>query len=372
MKSMKSVFIFFLFFFLEGIIYVHGIYADSGNELAAHATGAVINDTISGGDSSGKNDSPVKYFEKDGELFFYGRLIWDEAVYAVRYMVVMEQKIENLDTYREILRVNSEQTYLDINVPPGEYRFMVMSYNILGLLDAQTEWDYFTVHNPITLLQPRSGVALSNNPLSPSSVIWSTEMPLQNSRVIFSREPDPTKDPRAIVQYVAQDTKSINLPALGEGIWYWTVLGDTSDGLSVSATVPLWFTLLSMPLLSSPQYIRPGSDEVITLKQLTADRKITFEWETVPEANAYIFSLFGYSDKQELLVFSSPSPETSFELTNLTILKVEKYIWQVEAVYVSRSGTIERRGILLPQTFDLNVQRSGTLRNMNPGTTYGF
>ena len=105
-----------------------------------------------------------------------------------------------------------------------------------------------------------------------------------------------------------------------------------------------------------------------------AERKITFEWKQVPDANAYIFSLYGNSGKQDVPVFSSPGPipGTSFELTDLTILNMDDYTWQVEAVRVSRNGTIERRGIIQRQSFAVNIQRSDSLRTRNPGNTFGL
>ena len=387
MEIKKLLLMFSLLFFLEGFVFAQGEAEDSGDISAASAIPAApavpsasavlaaetIPDTnVPVNASLTDNESPVSLSESGTDLLFYRRLTWDEARYAVRYTVVMEQKRDNLDAYMEVLRRNTEQTFIDITVPPGEYRFLVMSFNVLGLLDAQSEWDYFIVRNPITLQLPRNGVSLSNNPLSPSPVIWSTELSLQNSRVIFSREPEPARDPRAIVQYVDQGITTINLPPLGEGIWYWTVLGDTADGLSVSAAAPMWFTLVSLPLLSSPQYTKPDYNEIITLDQLMEERKISFEWEPVPEANAYIFSLYGITEKQDLLYSSSPSAETSFDLTDLTILKMDDYVWQVEAVLVSRNGTIERRGIIQQQSFVVYIRRSDTLRTRNPATIYGF
>jgi len=371
--EIKKTFLFFsLLFFLEGISFAQGGNEGSDNNSTTPTRETVPNESVSAGNSSPEGDVAARFSETDGDLFYSQRLSWDEARYAVRYTVILEQKRENADAYVEVLRRNTERTYIDVTVPPGEYRYQVMSFNVLGLPDTQSDWDYFVVRNPITLLLPRSGDSLSNNPLSPSSVIWSMELPLQNIRAIFSRESDPAKDPRAIVQYVDQGTTTINLPPLGEGIWYWTVLGETSEGTSVSPAAPLWFTLISMPLLSSPHYIRPGHNEVITLDQLMAERKITFEWDQVPEANAYIFTLYGISDKRDLLFSSSPMSETSFDLTDLTVLAMDDYIWQVEAVLVSRNGTIERRGIIQLQSFVVYIRRSDTLRTRNPGTRYGL
>ena len=83
--------------------------------------------------------------ETDTCLLFLQRLTWEEALYAVRYTVILERKTEHLDMYAEVLRRNVEITYIDISVPPGEYRYRVLSYNILGMLDSQSDWEYFDV-----------------------------------------------------------------------------------------------------------------------------------------------------------------------------------------------------------------------------------
>jgi len=229
-----------------------------------------------------------------------------------------------------------------------------------------------TVHTPITLTAPRAGVSLPIDPSSPPLIRWSVDEPLRNSRVIFSRNQDPTSDPRAVIIYVDQGVTSIPLPALTEGLWYWIVQGDAVDGQGISAAAPSWFSITARPPLSSPLYIQPEAEEVITLEQLMEDRNITFIWEEVPEANAYIFSLYGVTDKQELLFASSPEPDTSFILTDLALLTLEDYVWQVEAVTISRSGTVERRGLLEQHPFKVNITRSDSIRTRSQGTMYGL
>ena len=370
-KVFLMFFLLFLFFFPGGMIFAQDNLAGSGNKSAAYVTDAIPKENTPIKGSPAEGETPFRLSETGKDTLFFQRLSWNSARYAVSYTVVLEQKRGNTDPYTEVLRRSTEKTYFDLSLPPGEYRFLVMSINVLGKLDAQTEWDYFSIRNPITLLLPKSGVSMSNNPLSPSSVVWTTELPLQNSKVIFSRDPDPVKDPRAIIQYAAQSMTTINLPPLGEGVWYWTVMGTTPDGTNVSATAPLWFSLVSLPPLTSPKYIQPGINEKITLDKLMADRKITFKWEQVPEANAYIFSIYGISDRQDLLFSSSPVYATSFDLIDLTILTSDYYFWQIEAVYVSRTGTIERRGLIKQQSFEIQIHRSDTIRTNNSAKRYG-
>ena len=83
--------------------------------------------------------------ETDNSLLFFQRLKWEEAEYAVSYHVILERKRDNMDTYTEVLRKNVTEPYLDISVPAGEYRYQVLSFNILGLLDSQSDWEYFIV-----------------------------------------------------------------------------------------------------------------------------------------------------------------------------------------------------------------------------------
>ena len=85
--------------------------------------------------------------EAGGSIRFIQRLSWQKAQYAVRYSVLLERKNEEMDTFVEALRRNldAEINYIDVSVPAGEYRYRVYSFNVLGLLDTSTEWEYFTV-----------------------------------------------------------------------------------------------------------------------------------------------------------------------------------------------------------------------------------
>ena len=228
------------------------------------------------------------------------------------------------------------------------------------------------VRTPITLTAPRSGVTLRNDSSSPPVISWSTDEFLQNTRVIFSRLNDPSHDQRAIVQFVEQDITSINLPALSEGVWYWIVEGETLGGHGISAAAPSFFTLLPPLPYPAPVYLQPYANQLFTLAQITVDRRINFLWEEVPGANAYIFSLFGQTDRQELLLTSASSPDTSYVLTDLTLLTANNYTWQVEAVSVARNGIIEKRGMIQKYSFTIDSNStSEPLRTRAPGTVYG-
>jgi len=119
--------------------------AASGAESGA-ASGSSTADTPANG-SPVEGEPSFRLSETENTKLFFQRLNWDKAQYAVRYTVILERKGENLDTFTEVLRRNMDaaETYLDVSVPAGDYRFRVISFNVLGLMDSQTNWEYFSV-----------------------------------------------------------------------------------------------------------------------------------------------------------------------------------------------------------------------------------
>jgi len=85
--------------------------------------------------------------EAGGGVRFVQRLTWEKAQYAVRYSVLMERRSDELDIWQEVLRRNMDADilYIDVSVPAGDYRYRVYSFNIIGRLDSQTDWEYFVV-----------------------------------------------------------------------------------------------------------------------------------------------------------------------------------------------------------------------------------
>jgi len=93
----------------------------------------------------GEGEPSFRLSETEGSTLFYQRLKWEEAQFAVSYHVILERKRENLDVYAEVMRKNVTEPFIDISVPAGDYRYRVMSFNVLGLMDTQSDWEYFKV-----------------------------------------------------------------------------------------------------------------------------------------------------------------------------------------------------------------------------------
>ncbi|MCL2130548.1 MAG: hypothetical protein FWH35_09370, partial [Treponema sp.] len=311
----------------------------------------------------------------DFKLFSTGNPVPLYEVSSLRDTVV--QAYFNTDTagrYRWTIQANME----DLHEMSRKRGLIKENYFSIGSSEYETVPGFVrgvikagAVHAPISLIVPWNGVSLYNSGYSASQVRWSANEALFNTRVIFSRDLDPASDPKAIIYYAGDDAASMALPPLGEGVWYWIVQGNTITGQGLSAAAPSWFTIVPPPPLDSPKYLNPLDDVVITLDQLMDSRKLMFQWEEVPDANAYIFTLFDTLE-HKMLITSPPREETFFELYDLAILTANDYNWQVEAVNISRNGAIERRGIIKESSFMVDISRSDNLHARVQGTGYGY
>jgi hypothetical protein len=87
----------------------------------------------------------------------------------------------------------------------------------------------------------------------PGEVRWNSPEPVGSSRFVLSSEPNPlTGTP---LMDINNPGRSITLPPLGEGTYYWTIEAKTADGIDISATSTASFQVLPAPriTLNSPE-----------------------------------------------------------------------------------------------------------------------
>jgi hypothetical protein len=184
--------------------------------------------------------------------------------------------------------------------------------------------------------------------------------------------------------------------SLGPGTWYWRVMpvfppvyeGRASfspaslfrieqGGGDLGMVLPA--PVLPVPVLPErateqpaplppPLNRQPSTGYRIGIEQLKESDSIVFSWSAVQGANAYIFTLFEQTASGRRLIISRP-PESrrSWTLENLATLGRGTFVWQVEAVRVSSTGTIERRGSIVENSFVIDIPRSGLVEVEVPG-----
>jgi hypothetical protein len=96
-------------------------------------TGAPQADSGAGGDRTAFRmdvDSRVRLFVQ--------HLEWEKAELAAYYVIILEQR--QVNGYSQVLRREMEENFLDVSLPAGEYRYKIISYNIFGLMDDESDW----------------------------------------------------------------------------------------------------------------------------------------------------------------------------------------------------------------------------------------
>ncbi|MCL2243880.1 MAG: hypothetical protein FWC03_05345 [Treponema sp.] len=79
---------------------------------------------------------------------FFQHISWSKEEYALFYEVAIQKEEGG---YRDYRHESTEETFLNISLPPGKYRFNVLPYDLLGQSGQASEWKTFEI---LTAYQP--------------------------------------------------------------------------------------------------------------------------------------------------------------------------------------------------------------------------
>ncbi|QQO10932.1 FecR domain-containing protein [Breznakiella homolactica] len=227
---------------------------------------------------------------------------------------------------------------------------------------------------PVSLDYPSSGHRYQGLAAlrTPDRIRWSSTENVVSSRFILSTSTN-LANTRAIIMDTRNPGTNITLPRLTAGTYYWTVTAFTDDEFDISAGKWNSFTVLAIPPLAAPAMRSPQNNFIFGPAELRGMRTMAFEWAAVNGANAYIFSLYRNSSSgtPELLLKSDPQTNTSYTLSNLSILDRGTFTWRVEAVNRGRDGTIEQPGTPGESRFTINLPETERVQGRDPGALYG-
>jgi hypothetical protein len=115
-------------------------------------------------------------------------LSWEAEPLASRYEVMVQRSDEAQDPaaeYHEILRMTTENAFIDCTLPAGSYRYRVTVYNLFGRPETSSEWAMFVINAP----KPPPVIALEREPPPPKP----TPTPKAPPQV----PPEPAPTPKA-------------------------------------------------------------------------------------------------------------------------------------------------------------------------------
>jgi hypothetical protein len=205
----------------------------------------------------------------------------------------------------------------------------------------------------------------------PTIFRWDTNEDIVFSRFVLSRRANPASGrPEIDIQ---NPGRTVSIPVLAEGTWYWTVEGRSRDGSPITAAAPRQIRVQPVPLLPEPQDRLPGMGFIIGAEELRQEKNIVFSWSRVAGANSYILSILkdGFPGKQQIFQ-TEPISELTYTLEDFSLFETSgKFYWQVEAVFYNNDGRLEQHGTPGENTFMLDVPRPGRVQTKSMGTLYG-
>jgi hypothetical protein len=246
----------------------------------------------------------------------------------------------------------------------------------------------FIVHAGEIVLQltfPPDNYTLTSAELSDTRFAWRTNLS-QSLRFQISGTPDFS---RPVIDEIAAG-ESWRGRSLDDGTWYWRITAGAGDvnvqtagrsfqvvspspprPLSAQASVPARIAPVLPALLPEALGRLPENGYVIGPARLRESRIITFAWDPVPGADAYIFTLYKEGEGSRRTIQRWTSARNSRALYDLSLLENGSFIWQVEAVVQAADGSVRRHGKAGENRFtvDIPVLRRNTANN--PGIMYG-
>ena len=296
----------------------------------------------------------------------------DDGIWYWRVMPVFPPMYEGSSAYSAVSHFRIEQMELI-----GEHDIITEEQSIV-LPDPEPEQEPLPPPPPppvpaeLALLSPASEAVLPGLTAlrDQTEFRWDSDIPVESSRFVLSRNSNPLQG-RPVTE-ITNPGRTFRLDRLEEGSWYWTVEARTADGL-VSSAPPQQFQVLPIPLLPPPLNRMPVTGYRIGIEQIRNQRTVDFNWTAVQGANAYIFILYQLSENEKRqIIRTEPVNRTAYTLNNIAMLDSGIFYWQVEAVNVGRSGTIEQHGRPGESSFIVDIPVPGPVQMEQPGILYGW
>jgi len=127
--------------------------------------------------------------EKGDEVKYVQRFVWRGGENALYYEVIFEREING--RYSQYLKETTKAQFIEVSLPPGNYRFRVIPYDILGRPTEGSQWANIVVlpvpkPEQYEELKPESKTALKPEP-EPEPETKEEEVKPEKEKTVFFR-----------------------------------------------------------------------------------------------------------------------------------------------------------------------------------------
>jgi hypothetical protein len=211
----------------------------------------------------------------------------------------------------------------------------------------------------VTLESPAANAEIPGDAMlrEPQYLRWSSSEPVFRSRLIVAATSDVERASSPVLD-IANPPRAVPLPALREGVYYWTVKAETQGGVNISPAQSSSFRVGPVALLRAVSLQTPRSGWTLTPEILRSSREIRFAWSASQAANGYVLSIYRPQDRSRAApVFRTQVlRQTNLTFNELALLDAGDFVWSVEPVFTNPAGAIEQRGEAREASFTVNIK----------------
>ncbi|MCL2801209.1 MAG: hypothetical protein FWD28_05585 [Treponema sp.] len=121
-------------------------------------------------------------------------------------------------------------------------------------------------------------------------------------------------------------------------------------------------------LLPAPRGLVPARGHRFTMNDLYTQRNLSFSWQAVQGANAYILTIYQQIEGRRRQVYQTQAlTRTNYVFEDLHLLDRGTFIWQVEPINREQSGLINQRGNRADSSFIMDILLPGAIQAEGTG-----
>lgn len=272
-----------------------------------------------------------------------------------------------------------KETFASLILPADSYKCSVQAVSEGTALSSMRSGKFQTVSfvlknaSPVVLSQPLDSARIDGLYALRKPVVfnWQNgEDKAATSRfILYKVQPSGSLKE---VNVIDNPKNTISLDRLTEGNYRWTVKASTFEGIPVDSEVRS-FVITSVGKLMAPVLSEPENNFVIGPVYLRKHRYVQFQWEPVPGATDYSFTLYQKkSDGSLQHVYSvRTGKSTEVKFKELSKLDIGDFEWNVTAFAFAKDGYLEQSGNLASGKFKISFDLPEKIKTIKPGRMYG-
>ncbi len=302
---------------------------------------------------------------------------WSPVAGADHYQVrITRHGYEDHPLYENLFITDTRIELPLQHVGDGNYRISIQGFAGASVTSTRryglaVDHDFFLKQvRPVELVYPKDGASIRglDAALRPSYFKWSSVVHPASSRLILR------KNGVAKPVFEASNPKyEVKAPPLEAGKYTWEVKASVLEGFDISSTKRFAFTVLKIPPLPPASFRTPESNAVLDAAFFKSNRSIEFQWDNVPDATHYRFTLRNAAGRSiftaELRADAAKQPELSFT----EIARLSRGVFTVEVIAQRRlsNGKVFQGGKSSRLQFQIDLPKSKAVTTDETGVLYG-